>query len=72
MHRRPINGLFEPLQPIPNVMAASWNAGIFPVATVRTDSSDHINIAVNPISVAVRGVMGFVIPGREGTERTRK
>ena len=30
----------------------------FPVATVRTDSSDHIRIAVSPIIVAVRGVMG--------------
>ena len=39
-------------------MAASWNAGIFPVATVSTDSSDHIRIAVSPISVAARGVMG--------------
>ena len=36
------------------VMAASWNAGIFPVATVSTASSDHIRIAVNPINVAVR------------------
>ena len=38
-------------------MAASWNAGIFPVATVSTDSSDHIRIAVSPMSVAARGVM---------------
>src|SRR6188474_2303250 len=45
--------------PMPNVMAASWNAGIFPVATVNTDSSDHIRIAVSPISVAARGVMGL-------------
>ena len=30
-------------------------AGIFPVATVSTASSDHIRIAVRPISVAVRG-----------------
>ena len=42
-------------------MAASWNAGIFPVATVSTDSSDHIRIAVSPISVAVRGVIDLVI-----------
>ena len=35
--------------PIANVIAASWNAGIFPVATVMTDSSDHIRIAVSPI-----------------------
>src|SRR6267142_778166 len=43
--------------PIANVIAASWNAGILPVATVRTDSSDHIRIAVSPIRVAVRGVI---------------
>jgi hypothetical protein len=43
--------------PIANVIAANWNAGIFPVATVMTDSSDHIRIAVSPISVAVREVM---------------
>jgi hypothetical protein len=43
--------------PIANVIAASWNAGIFPVATVSTASSDHIRIAVSPISVAVRGVI---------------
>ena len=44
-----------------NVIAANWNAGIFPVATVSTASSDHIRIAVSPIRVAVRGVMKFVI-----------
>src|SRR4029453_8816567 len=52
--------------PIANVIAASWNAGIFPVATVNTDRSDHIRIAVSPISVAARGVMGkvsFVMAG---------
>src|ERR1700716_1660017 len=53
--------------PIANVIAASWNAGVFPVATVSTASSDHIRIAVNPISVAVRGVIN-VIPGREASE----
>src|SRR2546423_6140643 len=47
--------------PIANVIPASWNAGIFPVATVRTDNSDHIRIAVSPISVAVRGVMGSAL-----------
>ena len=36
-------------------------AGIFPLATVITASSDHIRIAVSPISVAVRGDMGPVI-----------
>jgi len=44
---------------------------MLPDATVMTDSSDHIRIAVNPINVAVRGVIRAVIPGREGTERTR-
>src|ERR1700742_184676 len=38
-------------------MAASWNAGMVPVATVITDSSDHIRIAVRPIRVAVRDVI---------------
>jgi hypothetical protein len=37
------------------------------VATVKTASSDHITIAVNPIRVAVREVMGrsrgCIIPG---------
>jgi hypothetical protein len=40
-----------------NVIAASWNAGIRPVATVMTASSDHMRMAVNPIRVAVRGVI---------------
>jgi len=31
---------------------------IFPVATVNAASSDHIRIAVNPITVAVREVIG--------------
>src|SRR6202011_6031400 len=30
-----------------------------PVATVSTASSDHIRIALNPISVATRGVIAF-------------
>jgi hypothetical protein len=45
-----------------NVIAASWNAGILPVATVSTASSDHIRIAVNPIRVAVRAVMAGAPP----------
>jgi hypothetical protein len=34
------------------VSAASWNGGIWPVATVNNASSDHIRIAVRPINVA--------------------
>ena len=48
-------------------MAASWNAGIFPVATVSTDSSDHIRIAVSPISVAARGVIGKILSSWPGS-----
>src|SRR6266576_3338619 len=47
--------------PIANVIAASWNAGIFTVATVNTDSSDHIRIAVRPTRVAAREVIDFGI-----------
>ncbi|GLH78015.1 hypothetical protein SSBR45G_29230 [Bradyrhizobium sp. SSBR45G] len=39
-------------------MAASWKAGIVPVATVNNASSDHIMIAVRPIRVAVRCDIG--------------
>ena len=42
-----------------------------PVATVITDKSDHIRIAVSPIRVAVRGVIQVVIPEREGAAWTR-
>src|SRR3954463_15392434 len=51
--------------PIAKVIAASWNAGIFPVATVSTASSDHIRIAERPIRVAVRGDIAgvLVMPG---------
>ena len=38
--------------PIAKVSAASWNGGMRPVATVSAASSDHIRIAVRPISVA--------------------
>ena len=62
---RPIQVRNATSAPIANVIAASWNAGIFPVATVSTASSDHIRIAVSPISVAVREVIQVVIPGRE-------
>src|SRR5262249_48574695 len=54
---RPIQVRRPTRPPIAKVIAASWNAGIFPVATVITASSDHIRIAVNPISVAVRDVI---------------
>src|ERR1700720_1691209 len=54
---RPINVRKPTSPPIAKVIAASWNAGIFPVATVSTASSDHIRIAVSPISVAVRDVI---------------
>src|SRR5438270_421741 len=54
---RPIQVRTPTVPPIANVMAASWNAGMVPVATVITDSSDHIRIAVRPIRVAVREVM---------------
>ena len=40
--------------PIANVMAASWNGGTRPVATVSSESSDHIRIAEKPMSVARR------------------
>src|SRR4051812_8261317 len=52
--------------PIANVIAASWNAGMRPDATVSTASSDHIRIAVRPISVAVRGGMEAVIASEVG------
>ena len=55
--------------PIANVMAASWNAGILPVATVNTDKRDHIRIAVSPISVAVRGFMGEILSSWPGLSR---
>ena len=45
--------------PIANVIAASWNGGTVPDAAVSTASSDHIRIAVNPISVAVREVIAL-------------
>src|SRR5581483_10663047 len=47
-------------------MEASWNAGIRPVATVITDSSDHIRIAVRPMSVAARGDIGNILRRRHG------
>ena len=49
--------------PTTNVIAVNWKTGIFSVATVRAASSDHIRIAVSPISVAVRGVINFAFPG---------
>ena len=39
--------------------------GIFPVATVSTDSSDHIRIAVSPMRVAVRGFMPLFLMAGE-------
>ena len=54
---RPIQVRQPTSAPIANVIAASWKAGIFPVATVKAASSDHIRIAVSPISVAVREVI---------------
>ena len=39
-------------------------AGMVPLATVSTASSDHIRIAVSPISVAVRGVISHVVASR--------
>src|SRR5437870_11572069 len=76
--RNALTALARPIQvsdptsaPIANVIAASWNAGMVPVATVITDKSDHIRIAVSPIRVAVGGVIQVVIPAREETERTR-
>src|SRR4051794_30238869 len=55
--------------PIAKVMAASWKAGIFPVATVNTASSDHIRIAERPIRVAVRGDIGRSTPSWPGLAR---
>ena len=43
--------------PIANVIAASWKAGMRPVATVSAASSDHIRIALRPIRVAEPEVM---------------
>src|SRR5437660_12058634 len=42
-----------------------------PVATVSTASSDHIRIAVRPISVALRGVI-FVIASEAKQSRSPK
>jgi hypothetical protein len=69
---RPIHVRDATRAPIANVIAASWNAGIFPVATVSTASSDHIRIAVSPISVAVREVMRFVIASEAKQSRVRE
>jgi hypothetical protein len=38
--------------PIANVIAASWNGGTVPDATVSSESSDHSRIAMKPMSVA--------------------
>ena len=47
--------------PIANVMAASWNGGIFPDAVVNSASSDHSRIAAKPMSVAAaRELIGFM------------
>src|SRR6476661_8909620 len=54
----PIHVSAQVTAPMAKVMAASWKAGIFPVATVMTARSDHIRIAVSPISVAVREDIG--------------
>jgi hypothetical protein len=41
------------------------------VATVRTDSSDHIRIAVSPMSVAARGVIGRTLSVMAGDSRLK-